>query len=64
MPLEILRSLPFPGIELAANMFQFIAEVPEYAAQRDVPVTRSLLPSLLSLDAWVEQTKAKLLRVP
>lgn len=59
IPLQVFRSLPIPGVELAANMFQFIGEVPEYAAQRDVSETRSLLPSLLSLDAWADQTRMK-----
>jgi uncharacterized protein YbjT (DUF2867 family) len=60
LPLEVFRSLPFPGIEVAANMFQLIAEVPEYADRRDVAVARSLNPSLLGFDAWVEQARMKL----
>jgi uncharacterized protein YbjT (DUF2867 family) len=60
MPLEVFRSLPFPGIEVAANMFQFIAEVPEHAGQRDVAVAGSLNPSLCGFDAWVEQVRMQL----
>lgn len=60
MPLEVFRSLPFPGIDIAANMFQFIAEVPEHAGQRDVAATRSLNPSLCSFDDWVEQARTRL----
>jgi len=60
MPVEVFRSLPFPGIDIAANMFQFIAEVPEHAGQRDLAVARSVNPSLCGFDAWVEQTRTRL----
>jgi uncharacterized protein YbjT (DUF2867 family) len=57
---EVFRSLPFPGVEVAANMFQFIAEVPEYAGRRDVAATRSLHPSVSGFDAWVERASKQL----
>jgi uncharacterized protein YbjT (DUF2867 family) len=60
MPLEAFRALPFPGIEIAANMFQFIAEVPQQTDQRPIEVARSLNPSLSDFDAWVEQARTKL----
>src|SRR3954452_3214623 len=59
MPLEAFRSLPFPGIDIAANMFQFIAEVPEHTRLRDVAVARSLNPALCGFDAWVERTRSR-----
>jgi uncharacterized protein YbjT (DUF2867 family) len=60
MPLEAFRSLPFPGIDIAANMFQFMAEVPDHAALRDPAVARSLNPSLSGFDAWVQRTRSTL----
>ena len=59
MPLEAFRSLPFPGIDIAANMFQFMAEVPEHARLRDVAVARSLNPSMSGFDTWVERTRSR-----
>ena len=60
MPVEAFRALPFPGIDIAANMFQFIVQVPEHAGQRDIAVTRSLNPSLCTFDSWVEQARTRL----
>jgi uncharacterized protein YbjT (DUF2867 family) len=57
--LEMFRSLPFPGIEVAANMFQYVAEVNEdYCRRRDVRLARALNPSLLGFDAWASRTRA------
>ena len=48
LPLEIFRSLPFPGIDVAANMIQYVAEAnTEYCRPRDVRLARLLNPSLL-----------------
>ena len=59
LPLEVFRSLPFPGIEVAANMFQYVAEANEdYCRLRDVRLARLLNPSLLGFDAWVSRTRA------
>ena len=58
LPLEIFRSLPFPGIEVAANMIQYVAEAnTEYCRPRDVRLARLLNPSLLGFDAWVARTR-------
>lgn len=59
LPLQVFRSLPFPGIEVAANMFQYVAEANEhYCGLRDVRLARRLDPSLLGFDAWVSRTRA------
>ena len=59
LPLEVFRSLPVPGIEVAANMFQYVAEVnDDYCRLRDVRLARRLNPSLLGFDAWVSCTRA------
>ena len=59
LPLEVFRSLPFPGIDIAANMFQFVAQAnDDYCRGRDVDLARSLNPSLRGYDAWVARTRA------
>ncbi len=59
LPLEVFRSLPFPGVDVAANMFQYVAEVnDDYCRLRDVRLARRLNPSLLGFDAWVSRTRA------
>jgi len=57
VPAEVFRELPFPGIDLAANMFQFVAEDNGYAARRDVAFTRSLNPSLIGFAQWAAATR-------
>src|SRR5918993_1637560 len=56
VPAEVFRDLPFPGADLAANMFQFVAEDNGYGDRRDVALARSLNPSLLSFSEWVAAT--------
>ena len=57
MPAEVFRGLPFPGADLAANMFQFVAEDNGYyGTRRDVAVARSLNPSLVGFTEWVAAT--------
>ena len=59
LPLEAFRSLPFPGVDVAANMFQYVAEAnDDYCRPRDVRLARLLNPSLLGFDAWVSRTRA------
>ena len=59
LPIAAFRALPVPGIDIAANMFQCVAEVPEYAAHRDVAVARALNRSLLSFDDWVSTMRQR-----
>ena len=59
LPLEVFRSLPFPGVDVAANMLQYVAEAnEEYCRLRDVRLAKLLNPSLLGFDAWVSRTQA------
>ena len=60
LPAEVFRALPFPGADLAAGMFQFVAEVPEYSARRDVALALSLNSSLVDFHAWVASTRARM----
>jgi uncharacterized protein YbjT (DUF2867 family) len=61
VPVEIFRSLPVPGIDIGANMFQFVTEAnADYCGRRDVALARSLNPSLASFDEWIATTRARL----
>jgi uncharacterized protein YbjT (DUF2867 family) len=61
IPLEIFRSLPVPGIELGANMFQFIADAnKDYCAHRDPAVARSLYPGLQTFGEWLAENSSRI----
>lgn len=61
LPLQVFRSLPVPGIELGANMFQFIAEANEdYCSHRDPAVARSLHPGLQTFAGWLADNAARI----
>jgi uncharacterized protein YbjT (DUF2867 family) len=59
VPAEVFRGLPFPGADLAANMFQFVAEDNGYGSRRDVAFTRSLNPALVGFSEWVAATRGR-----
>jgi uncharacterized protein YbjT (DUF2867 family) len=59
IPAEVFRGLPFPGADLAANMFQFVAEDNGYGSRRDVALAKSLNPSLASFTGWVVATRGR-----
>jgi len=55
---EIYRSFDFPGADDMGNMFQFKRDFEkEYGASRDQALSRSLNPSLLSFNEWLNQNK-------
>lgn len=55
---EIYRGFDFPGAEDLGNMFQVKRDFEEqYCNGRDVNVSRTLNPSLLTFDAWVSKYK-------
>ena len=57
------RSLPFPGAADLANMFQFKRDFHEaFCGARDVALTRSLNPSLLTFEQWLAQHKTQIPR--
>ncbi|HEY5785159.1 MAG TPA: NmrA/HSCARG family protein [Microlunatus sp.] len=60
VPAEVFRELPFPAADLAANMFQFVAEDNGYGERRDVGLTRALNPSLAGFTEWVTATRARM----
>ena len=61
VPLDVFRSFPFPGADLAANTWQFVAATNnEYCARRDVGFSRSLNPRLQSFQRWVTTNKERI----
>lgn len=55
---EVFRGFGFPGAEDLGNMFQFKRDFEDYyCGARDIDVTRSLNPELLSFDAWLAANK-------
>jgi uncharacterized protein YbjT (DUF2867 family) len=61
VPFDVFRGLGFPGAEDLGNMFQIYAEFePAFVASRDVALSRSLDPELLSFDAWLAQNAARI----
>ncbi len=55
---EIYRSFGFPGAQDMGNMFQFKRDFEkEYCKSRDVELSKTLNPSLLTFDQWLNQNK-------
>lgn len=55
VPPEVYRSFGFPGAEDMGNMFQFKRDFEAYYTQsRDIELTRSLNPELMSFRQWLE----------
>ncbi len=58
IPPEVYRGFGFPGAEDMGNMFQFKRDFEtEYCKSRDVDFTRTLNPSLLSFNQWLDKHK-------
>jgi uncharacterized protein YbjT (DUF2867 family) len=61
VPFDEYRGLDFPAAKDLANMFQFQHDFEvEFCAARNVELSRSLNPSLLSFDGWLLKNKEKL----
>jgi hypothetical protein len=57
----VFRNLPFPGANLAANTWQFVAETnDEYCARRDIAFSRTLNPRLQTLAEWLSANSDRL----
>jgi uncharacterized protein YbjT (DUF2867 family) len=55
---EVYRSFGFPGAQDMGNMFQFKRDFEkEYCKSRDVELSKTLNPSLLTFDQWLNQNK-------
>ena len=58
---EMYRSFGFPGADDLGNMFQFKRDFQAvFCGARDVEFSRSLNPSLLTFDAWLEKNKSRI----
>ncbi|MFI7703914.1 NmrA/HSCARG family protein [Nonomuraea sp. NPDC049480] len=60
VPFDAIRAQPWPGAADLGNMFQFYAEVPQFAAARDLDVVRGLNPELQSFEQWLAAHKPAL----
>jgi uncharacterized protein YbjT (DUF2867 family) len=61
VPPEVYRSFGFPGAEDMGNMFQFKRDFEDYYTKsRDIELTRSLNPSLMSFSQWLEKYGQKI----
>jgi hypothetical protein len=58
---EAYRRLDFPGADDLGNMFQIFDEYEQqYTASRSVELSRSLAPTLMNFDGWLEKHRGKL----
>lgn len=55
VPPDVYRGFGFPGAEDMGNMFQYKRDFEkEYCGARDVGISRSLNPALLTFDGWLK----------
>ena len=58
---EVYRSFGFPGADDLGNMFQFKRDFQDhYCGARSLEFSRSVDPSLETLDAWLSRNKARI----
>lgn len=57
VPFDVLRAQPFPAAAELGNMFQFYAQVPQFAAVRDLAAVRELNPQLQTFQQWLDAHK-------
>jgi uncharacterized protein YbjT (DUF2867 family) len=61
VPFDVFRSFGFPGADDLGNMFQFKHDFEDYyCGARSVGGTKSLNPSLKSLDEWLKDNAKKI----
>ena len=61
VPVEVFRSLGFPGAEDMGNMFQYYQEFShDFAADRPLDRTRELNPALQSFDDWLATHRSRI----
>ena len=61
VPFDVYRSFGFPGADDLGNMFQFKHDFEDYyCGARSVEGTKSLNPSLTSLDEWLKENAKKI----
>ncbi|HKP77389.1 MAG TPA: NmrA/HSCARG family protein [Longimicrobiaceae bacterium] len=61
VPVDVYRSLGFPGAEDLGNMFQYYQEfADEFAASRPVDGSRALNPALQSFEQWAARNASRI----
>ncbi|MBK7259611.1 MAG: NmrA/HSCARG family protein [Ignavibacteriae bacterium] len=61
VPPDVYRGFGFPGAEDMGNMFQYKRDFEkEYCGARDIGVSRSLNPALLTFDAWLKSNAERI----
>lgn len=61
VPVDVFRSLGFPGAEDMGNMFQYYQEFEAYfGASRSVQTARRLHPGLQDFDTWLRRNAARI----
>ena len=61
MPFDVYRSFGFPAADDIGNMFQFKHDFnDEFCGARSLEFSRSLNPSLLTFDRWLELNKSRI----
>lgn len=61
VPPDVYRGLDLPAARDLGNMFQFIRDFEtDFCAARDVELSRTLNPALLSFDAWLDKNKDRI----
>ncbi len=61
VPFDVFRGLGFPGAEDLGNMFQFNHDFEDaFRAARDLTLSRSLHPGLLTFDAWLSANASRI----
>lgn len=65
VPVEVYRSLGFPGADDLGNMFQYYQDfADEFGAARPVDATRALNPALQSFEQWVTRNASRISIAP
>jgi uncharacterized protein YbjT (DUF2867 family) len=61
VPFDVFRSFGFPGADDLGNMFQFKHDFEDYfCGARSIDFSKSINPSLQSLDQWLNENKSKI----
>jgi len=61
LPFDVFRGLGFPGADDLGNMFEYQALLgDEFLKTRDLPLSRSLDPDLLSFDNWLSTNASRM----
>ncbi|MFA7416508.1 MAG: NmrA/HSCARG family protein [Rhizobium sp.] len=61
VPADVYRGFGFPGAEEVGNMFQFKRDFEHvWSGNRNLELSKSLNPSMLTFDAWLDRNKSRI----